>query len=72
MILYDAFLPVASQVMVRFVSSVLTTRMLLMDMPGHIAKLIGMPNYSRHVGQGEAGISRLCVWLFTEKLRDQL
>ena len=27
---------------------------IIIRLPGHIAKLIGMPNYSRHVGQGEA------------------
>ena len=49
--LYDAFLPAVSQAMVRFLSLPQCSLILL---PGHIAKLIGMPNYSRHVGQGEA------------------
>ena len=34
---------------------------------GHIAKLIGMPNYSRHVGQGEETFPHLSVWLFYQK-----
>ena len=50
--LYDAFLPAVSQAMVRFLL-LPQCSMLLILLPGHIAKLIGMPNYSRHVGQGE-------------------
>ena len=36
---------------------------------GHIAKLIGMPNYSRHVGQGEAGSPPFCFDCLSKKLR---
>ena len=58
MTLYDAFLPAASQAMVRFnFGSIFIIAMLNVSMGmlfllvGHIAKLTGMPNYSRHVGQ---------------------
>ena len=61
MTLYDAFPPAASQAMVRFLLSSQCS-MLLIVLPGHIAKLIGMPNYSRHVGQGEAS-PHFSVWL---------
>ena len=53
MTLCDAFLPAASQAMVRYLLSSQYSMLLTLS-PGHIAKLIGMPNYSRHVGQGEA------------------
>jgi hypothetical protein len=69
MTLYDAFLPAASQAMVRFLLLPRCT-MLLIGLPGHIAKLIGMPNYSRHVGQGEAIFCASISLLI--KLRDQL
>ena len=68
--LYDAFLFVASQAMVRFVSFWIIITMfkyVAPGFPGHIAKLIGMPNYSRHVGQGEETFPHLSVWLFYQK-----
>ena len=33
-------------------------------LPGHIAKLIGMPNYSRHVGQGGGNIPHFCLIIY--------
>jgi hypothetical protein len=55
MTLYDAFLHAASQAMVKFLiyHHQCSSQCSMLLFLGHIAKLIGMPNYSRHVGQGE-------------------